>query len=247
MTAKVRIIQPQNKICLNYSPCLTMNKLIPDNYFTPGLSDNLMFEEDIEHKQKHKTYSLFDNPELLKFPTDVINRAEEISQRMHRANNNRNGRRLQRQFTCLYYAHRELGIENYSPQNIADEIGMPYKQIHKAITDFSALKSGYKFSQTNRSYAHPSSSLAGKYATDMSFTDDAIEHVKSIISDAISSDPDIKRRQSATIAVGAIAACAFLRGKDIDFTRLSKISKISQSTIKLSRDQILTAYNMISV
>ena len=92
-------------------------------------ADHVVFEEDIEQKQKKRTYALFDEREKLLFPFEIINRAEEISNKMTRTINNRNGRRLKRQFACLYFAHKDLCIPNFSPQGIADAIGLPHSSI----------------------------------------------------------------------------------------------------------------------
>ena len=219
---------------INYSYC--------DENFNK--SDDIEFEEDRHSPQKEKVYLLFDNPDKLKIQIDILNRAEQISQKMSRAIHNRKGRRIRRQFVCLYLAHIELGIETYSPQGIADIVGLPYEDISAAITDFSPLRSGYKPIRRADSSIHPSARIAADYAKQLDMNDGDIEHIKMIITDALAANPKIKSRKTATIAIGGVAACVYLtQKKDITTYRLYELSKISESTIIQARNQILDAYN----
>lgn len=235
----------------NYNTFGMTNFSQPYPYFDetfPGgevVSKEVEFEDEKPHGMKHKnkTYLLFDKKEDFKVPIDILNRAEQISQQMDRAIHNRKGRRKRRQFACIYFAYDELSVDVYSPQGIADIVGLPHEEISPAITDFSPLRSGYKPAKRNVVTIHPSARIAADYAKDLDFTHDEIEHTKMIIIDAIKADPKIKARKPGTIAIGGIAGCIFLRNKPIGFDALYDVSKISASTIKQTRDQILTAYN----
>lgn len=219
------------------------------NQFEFYQNNDIEFEEDIHEIQsvpnnhKTKTYSLFDNREEIKVPLDILNRAEQISQKMERAIHNRKGRRKRRQFACLYYAHLELGVKIFSPHGIADIVGLPYDEISPAITDFSPLLSGYKPVRRSNDGNHPSIRIAADYARSLGLSESEIEHISLVIQDAITSDPKIKTRKTTTIAIGGIAAFVHISNKDIDLRKLYEVSKISESTIKQTRGQMLAAYN----
>lgn len=205
--------------------------------------DGVEFEEEKTTPPKEKIYALFDKPHELGVPIDIVNRAEQISQKMDRAVHNRKGRRKMRQFVCLYTAYGEMSVDVYSPQGIADIVGLPHEEISPAMTAFSPLRSGYKPAKRSPTNVHPSARIAADFAKDLDFTDEEIEHIKLIIIDAVKADPKIKARKPGTIAIGGIAACVSLRNKNVSLEKLQDVSKISPSTIKQTRDQILTAYN----
>jgi hypothetical protein len=247
-----KIIQPSPIINVSYNGCNTISSMnFSKSYFDNDDHQDEVKLNDVEFEDdemsggpaKERVYQLFDDKANLGVPVDILNKAEQISKQMVRAVHNRKNRRKRRQFVCLYNAYEQLNIEVFSPQGVADIVGLPHEEISPAFTDFSPLRSGYKPRKRVRTTIHPSTRIAADYAKKLDFTDADIEHAKMIISDALISNPRIKARKPATIAIGGIAACVYLRNKDVSYKQMYEISLVSESTIKQTKNDILAAYN----
>lgn len=234
--------------CSTFNPT---NFTQPYSYFDDNDSPDIVNLKEVQFEDertngivtKERTYQLFDDKTKIPLPIDILNEAERISQQMTRAVHNRKNRRKRRQFACIYFACNALMIEVFSAQGIADAIGLPHEEISPAITDFSPLRSGYLPNKRITTTMHPSTRIAADYAKNLDFTDADIEHTKMIINEALIANPKIKARKPVTIAIGGIAAYVYLGNKNISLKQLNEISIVSESTIKITRDEILAAYN----
>ena len=78
----------------------------------------------------------------MNFSQDIKDRANLIHSRMIKKIR-RTERRLQMIFYCIYSAHQEMKI-SADPKLLAHEIGMPVRNITKALSTFSQSQTGYE-------------------------------------------------------------------------------------------------------
>lgn len=233
-------INPQNGFCRDCKTIVTQATFVESNDY-----------DDTRHAvRRRKTEKLlYPNREDIKLPDDIIDAAEAISKKF-KIKANRDERLIRRRFVCLYYAcleakknecHKRLII---NPITLANYVGMNIKHISKALTDFSAFRTGYQCSVvTDASFdLKPCTEIAIGNAKELEIPSDYFPIIEDMINIAMEKEgPELSRRTAQTVAAGAIKA--LLKTYPITIKKPAKPQAVGVSTSDVVSDIILKAYN----
>ena len=232
------------KVDFSTCACMLCGVVLNSDYVS-SLAQVNDFEESryVRGKTVRKT-PLYPDGLDLPFDKEVINRASAISDSL-KMQGNRINRLKMRRFACLYLALRELN-RKYNLHDVADAVGLKRTDMSPAITLFSSIQSGYKPPREaimNLS-EHASITMAIGRAEALKIDPESRALIRYLIIKAIKFHGSaITRRQSETIASGALSVFREITGLDLPPENLF-ITKISESTLKSVHDEIMEAYNM---
>lgn len=230
-------IDPVNCICKTCG-------IIVGSEYRFSHTQNPDYEDSLHAKYKTKKKTVLFSPALkleMELPPDIVERAEIISKKFTKINNNRNNKRAMRRFACLYYACRELGID-MSHTELASKVNLEQNDISAALTHFSEYRTGYKHRPKKRN-RDPAIGLVAAYTKRLGLTPETVDDISELVTTAYKVSPGIKSRKVTTLAGAALVAYIQLNGIVIDPKLLSDVIKVSTATISAVAEEIITAWN----
>jgi transcription initiation factor TFIIIB Brf1 subunit/transcription initiation factor TFIIB len=164
---------------------------------------------------------------------DIKNRANEICTQMN-IGIHRGMKRKKLLFYCLYHAYKQFGIIE-DPKNIAEMIGLPNKEICKALSMFCG-KVNSKMYLTPYDYIR-------KYHEELKLPSDMLIHINNIADEVFKIDTSLQDEYPQSVAGAIILYYMTINGIAVDKKEFSKM--IGKSMVSISKlvKRVMFAHN----
>lgn len=233
---------PHHNITPETCVCNCCGIIVGHNFRLSG-AHNGDFEDTKHVSKKSQTHTPLFEAGFKGVPQDMIDLSEKISTEMTETNNNRSKKRKMRQFACLYYAHKERGI-NVTPSKLATMCGIQSKDMSPALMEFSQVKTGYKSKMgQSQNQIDATISIALDDADVLGLTPDAKRELSELIFDCVGKSADLSRRNPRTVACGAIRFYSEINGLVYDKDTWENLTTVSSSTATQAVSEFSEAYN----